>query len=54
MPSIDRLARFVTHRELKILSWEQNGKAHSLARCEKQSKGEICPSLCQTFSFYLR
>jgi hypothetical protein len=49
MPSIDRLARFVTLRELKIFSWEQDGKAHSVARCEKVSRGEVCPR-CAHFS----
>jgi len=55
MSSIDRLARFITHRELKILSWEQDGKAHSLVRCEKVSRGEVCPRCAQfTNSIYDR
>lgn len=49
MSSIEKLARFITHRELKILSWEQDGKAHSLATCEKLSIGEVCPR-CAQFS----
>jgi transposase len=49
MPSVERLSRFIVHRELKILDWVQTGKAHSEARCEKVSKGEVCPR-CASFS----
>lgn len=49
MSSVERLSRFIVHRELKILDWVQTGKAHSEARCEKISKGEVCPR-CASFS----
>lgn len=49
MSSSERLSRFIVHRELKILEWVQTGKAHSEARCEKVSKGEVCRR-CASFS----
>ncbi len=50
MSSIDRLARFITHSELKILDWVQAGKAHNLARCEKISSQEVCTRCAQASS----
>ena len=47
MSSIDRLARFITHSELKILDWVQAGKAHNVARCEKISSQEVCTRCAQ-------
>ena len=47
MSSIDRLARFITHSELKILDWVQAGKAHNIARCEKISTQEVCTRCAQ-------
>ncbi|MCB0422222.1 MAG: transposase, partial [Bdellovibrionales bacterium] len=49
MSSSERLSRFIVHRELRVLDWVQTGKAHSEARCEKVSKGEVCPR-CAEFS----
>lgn len=49
MSSIGRLSRFIVHKELRILDWYQSGKAHSEARCEKVSKGEVC-TRCARYS----
>lgn len=50
MSSIDRLARFITHSELKILDWVQAGTAHNIARCEKTSSHEVCTRCAQKSS----
>ena len=50
MSSIDRLARFITHSELKILDWVQTGIAHNVARCEKISTQEVCTRCAQASS----
>lgn len=50
MSSIDRLARFITHSELKILDWVQAGTAHNIAKCEKTSSHEVCTRCAQKSS----
>ena len=55
MSSIERLSRFIVHRELRVLDWVQAGTAYSEARCEKVSKGEVCPKCaCYSESVYDR
>ena len=49
MPSDGRLARFIVHRELRVIDWKQVGKASSEALCEKTSRGEVC-TRCATYS----
>lgn len=43
MPAPTSLSRFVSHRELEILSWRKVGNSSSVCTVKKLSKCEICP-----------
>jgi transposase len=49
MPAPRSLARFVAHRELKILAWHKLGNSSSICHVQKVSEGEVCPK-CATLS----